>query len=54
MGSKEIQEEYYLLGLDVSTKTIGVSLFNNKGELLELTHNHQKLNLYLRVKPRNY
>jgi len=35
---KEIQEEYYLLGLDVSTKTIGVSLFNNKGELLELTH----------------
>jgi len=38
MGSKEIQEEYYLLGLDVSTKTIGVSLFNNKGELLELTH----------------
>jgi len=35
---KEIQEEYYLLGLDVSTKTIGISLFNNKGELLELTH----------------
>ena len=35
---KEIQEEYYLLGLDVSTKTIGVSLFNNKGELLESTH----------------
>lgn len=35
---EEIQEEYYLLGLDVSTKTIGVSLFNNKGELLELTH----------------
>ena len=38
MESKEIQEEYYLLGLDVSTKTIGVSLFNNKGDLLELTH----------------
>jgi len=35
---KDIQEEYYLLGFDVSTKTIGVSLFNNKGELLELTH----------------
>ena len=35
---KEIQEEYYLLGLDVSTKTIGVALFNNKGQLLELTH----------------
>lgn len=31
-------EEYYLLGLDVSTKTIGISLFNNKGQLLELTH----------------
>ena len=35
---QEIQEEYYLLGLDVSTKTIGISLFSNKGELLELTH----------------
>jgi hypothetical protein len=35
---KEIQEDYYLLGLDVSTKTIGVALFNNKGQLLELTH----------------
>lgn len=35
---KEIQEDYYLLGLDVSTKTIGVALFNNRGELLELTH----------------
>jgi RNase H-fold protein (predicted Holliday junction resolvase) len=35
---KEVQEEYYLLGLDVSTKTIGISLFNNKGELLDLTH----------------
>jgi RNase H-fold protein (predicted Holliday junction resolvase) len=35
---QEIQEEFYLLGLDVSTKTIGISLFNNKGELLELTH----------------
>lgn len=32
------KEEFYILGLDVSTKTIGVSLFNNKGELLELTH----------------
>ncbi len=35
---KEIQEDYYLLGLDVSTKTIGVALFNSKGQLLELTH----------------
>jgi RNase H-fold protein (predicted Holliday junction resolvase) len=35
---KEMQEDYYLLGLDVSTKTIGVALFNNKGQLLELTH----------------
>lgn len=35
---QEIQEEFYLLGLDVSTKTIGISLFNNSGELLELTH----------------
>ena len=36
---KEIQEEeYYLLGLDVSTKTIGIALFNNNGQLLELTH----------------
>jgi RNase H-fold protein (predicted Holliday junction resolvase) len=38
MIKKEIQEEFYLLGLDVSTKTIGVSLFDNKGQLLELTH----------------
>lgn len=38
MIKKEIKEEYYLLGLDVSTKTIGVALFTNKGELLELTH----------------
>lgn len=35
---KEIQEDYYLLGLDVSTKTIGIALFNNRGQLLELTH----------------
>ena len=36
---KEIQEEYYLLGLDVSTKTIGWSLFDiETGNLLELTH----------------
>jgi hypothetical protein len=31
-------KEYCILGLDVSTKTIGVSLFNEKGSLLELTH----------------
>lgn len=35
---KENKEEFYLLGLDVSTKTIGISLFNNQGQLLELTH----------------
>jgi RNase H-fold protein (predicted Holliday junction resolvase) len=31
----------YIIGMDVSTKTIGVSLFEDKGEsgkLLELTH----------------
>lgn len=36
-----------ILGLDVSTKTIGVSLFEDKGEsgrLLELTHVTPKLN----------
>lgn len=38
MNKKEIQGESFLLGLDVSTKTIGVALFNDKGKLLELTH----------------
>lgn len=32
------KNDFFILGLDVSTKTIGVSLFNNAGELLELTH----------------
>ena len=27
-----------ILGLDVSTKTIGIALFNTDGKLLELTH----------------
>ena len=27
-----------VLGLDVSTKTIGIALFNMDGKLLELTH----------------
>lgn len=31
-------KEFYFLGLDVSTKCIGVSLFNNDGKLYELTH----------------
>jgi hypothetical protein len=31
-------KEYCLLGLDVSTKTIGVALFSSTGQLLELTH----------------
>jgi hypothetical protein len=30
--------DYTILGLDVSTKTIGVSLFSSTGQLLELTH----------------
>jgi Holliday junction resolvasome RuvABC endonuclease subunit len=38
MNKKEIQGEKILLGLDVSTKTIGVSVFKENGELLELTH----------------
>lgn len=44
MIKKELKNEgYYLLGLDVSTKTIGISLFNDKGELLELTHISPKI-----------
>jgi hypothetical protein len=44
MIKKELKNEgFYLLGLDVSTKTIGVSLFNDKGELLELTHISPKI-----------
>lgn len=35
--SKEVKKEL-VLGLDVSTKCIGISLFNTKGGLLELTH----------------
>lgn len=31
-------EEYCLLGLDVSTKTIGVALFHSSGRLLQLKH----------------
>ena len=38
MAKKAYQNNPKVLGLDVSTKTIGISLFNNKGELLELTH----------------
>lgn len=38
MIKKNTEEEFLILGLDVSTKTIGVSLFDNKGQLLELTH----------------
>ncbi len=33
-----MQEESYLIGLDISTKCIGVSLFNLEGVLLELSH----------------
>lgn len=41
--TKEIEGEYFILGLDVSTKTIGISLFNNSGQLLELTHISPKI-----------
>lgn len=36
MNKKE--DEYLILGLDVSTKCIGISLVDNRGMLLELTH----------------
>lgn len=36
--AEEKSNEYLVLGLDVSTKTIGVSLFKSNGTLLELTH----------------
>ena len=32
-----------ILGLDVSTKTIGISLFEEDGRLLELTHTTPKI-----------
>lgn len=35
---KEESNGYLVLGLDVSTKTVGVSLFQSDGTLLELTH----------------
>lgn len=38
MKIKETKDDYCILGLDVSTKCIGVSLFTSKGTLLELTH----------------
>ena len=38
MKIKETADDYCILGLDVSTKTIGVSLFTSKGTLLEMTH----------------
>lgn len=33
-----MSKEKIILGLDVSTKTIGIALFNVQGKLLELTH----------------
>ena len=33
-----MEEKSTILGLDVSTKTIGIALFQNDGNLLELTH----------------
>lgn len=35
---KSLDKEGSILGLDVSTKTIGISLFSGDGKLLELTH----------------
>jgi len=33
-----------VLGLDVSTKTIGIALFEGDGKLLELTHITPRIN----------
>ena len=38
MKIKETADDYCILGLDVSTKCIGISLFTSKGTLLEMTH----------------
>lgn len=37
------KKEKLILGLDVSTKTIGIALFNYSGKLLELTHISPKI-----------
>lgn len=39
----EEKKDKYILGLDVSTKTIGVALFKNNGELVVLKHVTPKL-----------
>lgn len=36
--NKVVPVQNFILGLDVSTKTIGVALFTENGELFELTH----------------
>jgi RNase H-fold protein (predicted Holliday junction resolvase) len=36
--TNKIKEEKVIMGLDVSSKTIGICLFNTNGKLLELTH----------------
>lgn len=38
MGNTEEKKGGRILGLDVSTKTIGIALFEEDGKLLELTH----------------
>jgi RNase H-fold protein (predicted Holliday junction resolvase) len=38
MIKKEKKSDFLILGLDVSTKCIGVCLMDNLGQLLELTH----------------
>jgi len=37
------KKEKLIMGLDVSTRTIGIALFNSKGKLLELTHISPKI-----------
>ncbi len=40
-----------VLGLDVSTKTIGIALFEGDGKLLELTHISPKIKPKPETKP---
>lgn len=43
MENRHVEQEKLILGLDVSTKTIGIALFNHFGKLLELTHISPKI-----------
>ena len=46
-----MNEQEYLIGLDISTKTIGVSLFENTGKLVLLTHVTPKIKLSDEISP---